>query len=270
MSDVLNEKSIKGPDAPHHPQDPRVFFNITVPSSTFICGSQGSGKSHTLSCLLENCLIPSAANKLPKPLAGLVFHYNTFTSNDGGSPCEAAFLASHLDIKVQVLCSPTNLRTMKVSCSVLIPLRIGTNRYFKKTYQKLNMTVEPLQIKQSDLNTKRMLDMMAVNTHDGPVPLYVHTIYRVLREMRLEQQETRGKFNYNEFKNNIQNSDMIATQLGPLKQCLDTLESFMPKPEAVTLASQYASVRKKKMQMHIPLQAGNDWTSKVCGPKLFN
>jgi hypothetical protein len=95
--------------------DPRIFFNIAPPSSIFICGSQGSGKSHTLSCLLENCLFPSDANKLPKPLSGVVFHYDTFISDHGGSPCEAAFLASNPDIKVRVLCSPTNLRTMQAS-----------------------------------------------------------------------------------------------------------------------------------------------------------
>lgn len=49
-------------------EDPRVFFNISAPSSAFICGSQGSGKSHTLSCLLENCLIVSGVSKLESPL----------------------------------------------------------------------------------------------------------------------------------------------------------------------------------------------------------
>ncbi|OBT88915.1 hypothetical protein VE02_01899 [Pseudogymnoascus sp. 03VT05] len=93
--------------------DPRIFFNVAAPSSTFICGSQGSGKSHTLSCLLENCLIQSDANKLPRPLTGLVFHYDTFISDGGGSPCEAAYLSSDPSIKVRVLCSPTNFRTIK-------------------------------------------------------------------------------------------------------------------------------------------------------------
>ena len=95
-------------------RDPRVFFNIAAPSSTFICGSQGSGKSHTLSCLLENCLSSSIANELPSPLTGLVFHYDTFVSDEGGSPCEAAFLSSTSQIKVRVLCSPSNLRTIQV------------------------------------------------------------------------------------------------------------------------------------------------------------
>ncbi|KFY32506.1 hypothetical protein V493_00127 [Pseudogymnoascus sp. VKM F-4281 (FW-2241)] len=54
-------------------QYPRIFFNVAAPSSTFICGSQGSGKSHILSCLLENCLIPTDANRLPRPLTALFF-----------------------------------------------------------------------------------------------------------------------------------------------------------------------------------------------------
>lgn len=95
-------------------EDPRVFFNITPPSSTFICGSQGSRKSHTLSCILESCLIPSKAGQLRNPLTGIVFHYDTFISDTMGSPCEAAFLSSHPDIEVRVLCAPTNLHAIKV------------------------------------------------------------------------------------------------------------------------------------------------------------
>lgn len=96
-------------------KDPRLFFNVSSPSSTFICGSQGSGKSHTLSCILEGCLIISKAGKLQKPLTAVVFHYDTFICDNGGSPCEAAFLASHSNIKVRVLCAPTNLITIQVA-----------------------------------------------------------------------------------------------------------------------------------------------------------
>lgn len=94
--------------------DNRLFWNISAPSSFFICGSQGSGKSHTLSCLLENALAPSPATTLPRPLTGIVFHYDTFVSDMGGSPCEAAWLASNKGIKVRVLCPPTNVSTLKV------------------------------------------------------------------------------------------------------------------------------------------------------------
>lgn len=95
--------------------DPRIFQNISAPSSTFICGSQGSGKSHTLSCMLENCLIPSELGKLPEPLTGLLFHYDNFTSDMSGSACEAAYLSSSKAVEVRVFCSPSNIETIKVS-----------------------------------------------------------------------------------------------------------------------------------------------------------
>lgn len=59
-------------------KDPRLFYNIAAPFSTFICGSQGSGKSHTLSCLLENCLANSSVSKVKSPLSALLFHYDGF------------------------------------------------------------------------------------------------------------------------------------------------------------------------------------------------
>jgi len=114
-SDMLKEDKDSGEAASSSPtQDPRIFFNVEAPSSTFICGSQGSGKSHTLSCILENCLMSSDAGKLPRPLTALVFHYDTFISDDGGTPCEATFLSSNPGIKVRVLCSPTSVRTIQV------------------------------------------------------------------------------------------------------------------------------------------------------------
>lgn len=94
--------------------DPRIFYNVNAPSSIFICGSQGSGKSHSLSCLLENCLIHSPAATLKKALTGIVFHYDTFVADTGGSPCEAACLASHHSLDVRVLCAPTNVVQIKV------------------------------------------------------------------------------------------------------------------------------------------------------------
>lgn len=95
--------------------DPRLFFNIATPSSAFICGSQGSGKSHTLSSLLENCLMKSEVSQIEHPLAGLIFHYDSFTSDERGTPCEAAHLSSNKRIKVRVLCSPANIKTIEAS-----------------------------------------------------------------------------------------------------------------------------------------------------------
>ncbi|KAJ5982484.1 hypothetical protein N7451_012584 [Penicillium sp. IBT 35674x] len=209
-------------------KDPRLFFNVSFPSSTFICGSQGSGKSHTLSCILEGSLIRSKAGRLSKPLTAVVFYYDTFISDSNGSPCEAAFLASNPDIKVRVLCAPTNLRTIQVT-NVLEHCVVASADFCQGTYSRFkNIQVEALQIDQADLNTKRMLDLMAVGQDNGPLPLYMHTVQRILREMRVEQQNLGAGFDYAGFKSRILDSGLTPGQLEPLKQRLDTLESFMP------------------------------------------
>ncbi|KAI0120742.1 hypothetical protein BJ170DRAFT_588980 [Xylariales sp. AK1849] len=192
-------------------KDHRVFYNTTTPSSTFILGSQGSGKSHTLSCLLENCLVASSAAVLPSPLSALVFHYDTFVSDNTGTPCEAAFLSSLTDIHVRVVCSPTNISTVK------------------RVYESLDVIVEPLQIDSHHLNTKRMLDLMAVNPEDGGAPLYVQVVHRILRDMRISQQASGGHFDYDIFKTHLQAAELTPAQLGPLNQRLAVLESFMPR-----------------------------------------
>lgn len=186
------------------------YYNVAAPSSIFICGSQGSGKSHTLSCLLENCLFESDANNLPRPLTGIVFHYDTFTSDDKGSPCEAAYLATNPNVKVRVLCAPTNIGTIK------------------KTYEGLPVLVEPLRIREQDLNTKRMGDLMAV-TSGEKMPLYMHVVNRILRELRIAQQHNGTKFSYKAFMDMLKKEDLTDHQRVPLDQRLDNLESFMAK-----------------------------------------
>jgi hypothetical protein len=128
----------------------------------------------------------------------------------------------------------------------------------QKTYYAFkNVTVEPLRISEDNLNTKRMLDLMAVSRGDGPMPLYLHAVYRILREMRIEQQEMETGFSYATFKDRVARTEMTPAQLSPLTQRLDTLQSFMPNTETGLVIQQ----RKGKLVR----QYGNDWTSKVCG-----
>jgi hypothetical protein len=125
----------------------------------------------------------------------------------------------------------------------------------KRTYLRLGVEVEPLRIKEQDLNTKRMLDLMAVSQGDGPMPLYLHAIYRILREMRMVQQERGGTFSYDEFKRRVMETPMTPAQLGPLQQRLDTLESFMPRAQPGV----FGKGGKPFMDGR-----GTDWTNKVC------
>ena len=145
--------------------DNRLFLNTNTPWSAFICGSQGAGKSHTLSCMLEAALLQPQGHdrlgKLPKPLSGIVFHYDRFTGLSGNQFCEAAYLCSK-GIPVKVLVSPASFKKMQ---------RLYSNLPGVPTH--LQPAVHPMLIKEQHLDAARMLKLMAVEGADGTRPLYM-------------------------------------------------------------------------------------------------
>lgn len=141
----------------------RLFLNVNTPWSAFICGSQGSGKSHTLSCMLEAALITKPElGRLPKPLAGIVFHYDKFSSFSSCQMCEAAYLCSS-GIPVRVLVSPSNFWRMKQAYENLP----GLAQDAKKP------VVKALLLKESHLDVERLMKLMAVDDKDKAIPLYM-------------------------------------------------------------------------------------------------
>ena len=215
--------------------DPRIFVNVSPPWSAFICGSQGSGKSHTLSCILENCLIPSKLGQLPRPLTGMVFHYDTFTSYGSNQVCEAAYLCSS-GISVRVLVSPTNYWRMKDTYENLPGLPSDTQK----------PEVIAMKFQDKHLDVTRIKNLMAVNEKEGCVPLYIEVrcelfshyqyaphwwkvILRILREMAMESRGASG-FDYNVFRRRLDEESFTGQQNIPLKLRLDLLESFMDRP----------------------------------------
>ena len=140
-----------------------IYSNINAPHSTFICGSQGVGKSHTLSCLLENSLLsPSRTGALTNPLAAIMFHYDKFTGFSSTQLCESAYLCSS-GIPVRVLVSPSNLWAMRELYAKLPGLPEGSPK----------PKVEPLYFGEEQLNINMMKTLMAVGNSDGPTPLYL-------------------------------------------------------------------------------------------------
>lgn len=145
-----------------NPRDQLVYANTNAPWSAFICGSQGSGKSHTLSCMLENSLMnPSKTGKNITPLTALVLHYDKFTGVETGQLCEAAYLCS-AGIPVRVLVSPSNHSRMKNLYQNLPGLPSDSKR----------PEVVPLKLSNKHLSVGRMKSLMAIGGKDG-TPLYM-------------------------------------------------------------------------------------------------
>ncbi|KAI9766483.1 MAG: hypothetical protein M1835_007179 [Candelina submexicana] len=216
--------------------DPRIFLNVKTPFSAFICGSQGSGKSHTLSCMLEDCLLPSTQlGKLPSPLSGIVFHYDNFTSISCGQVCEAAYMCSK-GIPVRVLVSPSNQWRMRDLYTNLPGLPPGCKK----------PDVQPLLLKEEHLTTTRMMNLMAVSGGDGPVPLYVEIIFKLLKEMAIESRGASG-VNYSAFKTRLGKAGFSRDQNGPLNLRLELLESFM---EPIATPSAPRPALKKGQPQH--------------------
>ena len=193
----------------------KLFLNTNTPFSAFICGVQGSGKSHTTSCIMENALISSKnLGKLANPLSALVFSYGHFSGDGSGySISEAAFLAAphpklpggaHIK-KVNVLVSPSNF------------VRIS------KLYLRIpNVTVSCFKLKPWNLDIDIMLTLMNVN-ESGEAPLYMAQVTQILREMAASG----SSFNYDAFKLAIKQQNFNPAQNNMLQMRLNLLESFL-------------------------------------------
>ncbi|KAL8832731.1 MAG: hypothetical protein Q9191_000068 [Dirinaria sp. TL-2023a] len=211
-------KSVTPDTEPNLSEDNRLFLNVNAPWSAFICGSQGSGKSHTLSCILENGLLqsepPARLGKLPKPLAGMVFHYDKFTGLGATQVCEAAYLCSE-GIPVKVLVSPSNLKNMVKAYTEIKGLPKGARP-----------TVMPLELQDRHLNAGRMKKLMSMDSGDAPTPLYMEVVSKVLREVAMTREASEG-LDYDEFEERLKAAPFDQKQRSLLEIRLDLLRSFM-------------------------------------------
>jgi hypothetical protein len=209
-----------------HIDSPRqnvVYANTNAPWSTFICGQQGMGKSHTLSCLLENGLLAeSGVGKNPDPSSGLVFHFDKHTSAFTAQICEAAHLASS-GVKVRVFVSPTNLKIMQ------------------RHYGFQGVEVVALLFDEEDLTVDQLKVLMGVHCDGDEIPLYMQSIMNILRVM--EAHDTR--FSLRAFEEEIGGAKFSRDQNGPLALRLQLLEFFLRETSpAIDDRTRYSSPHK--------------------------
>ncbi|KAK3717395.1 hypothetical protein LTR37_005784 [Vermiconidia calcicola] len=186
-----------------------IMLNTRAPNSTFLCGSQGSGKSFTLSCILENCLLPDPKyGTLANPIPGVAFHYNV---DDMLNTAEVASLCKR-GIKVTVLVSHSNYRRLKEA-------------YLKVKGPDDHLNVYPLLFKDEHLSIERMHKLMAFaeNSENG-VPLYVEVIHEMLRKMAINNE----RFDFATFRRALDNNETFAPgQRNMLNMRLNLLQSFL-------------------------------------------
>ena len=195
-----------------------VYMNTNAPSSTVICGVQGSGKSHSVGVIVENSLISlHELGSLPKPLSVTVFHLG---AAQGGMhlPCESAFVRTSMPgkkkfkIPVVVLVSPSNLVNMR------------------RSYSKTGAQVFPFYLSTKDLNCSRMLTLMRVE-EGGKIPLYMEVIQQILRSMG------NGEFDYEAFRRAVDEKKAVEftrEQKMPLDLRLQLLETMLIECQNVT------------------------------------
>ena len=211
------------------PEDRLIMGNVNMPWSAFICGSQGAGKSHTLCCLLENALVANHdAGKLPNPLAGLVMHYDSHSSQSTTQLCEAAYLCSS-GIPVNVLVSPSNIWAMKRLYNNLPGLPPGSPR----------PKVLPLYLEDNQLDVSKILKLMAVDPASDDTPLYMELVMSLVRKMAMEGE----KFTYSNFIERLGETGWMSGQRAPLNLRLELLDSFMA-PSHLTMSTRPAKSKE--------------------------
>ncbi|KAH3998766.1 hypothetical protein HBI38_094290 [Parastagonospora nodorum] len=197
----------------------KLFHNTNVPFSTFICGVQGSGKSHTTACMLENALIPSQQlGRLQAPVAALVFSYSEFSSGGSGfTLSEAAFLGS------------ANQDTASQKVKKITVLVSPSNPAIKKFYRAIpGIKVLEFKLRAKSLDIATLLTLMGMN-EKADVPLYMAKVESILRAIATENED--GVFDYSLFKQKIAMENFDPKQTNMLDMRLGLLESFLDKDE---------------------------------------
>ncbi|KAL8936316.1 MAG: hypothetical protein Q9216_004996 [Gyalolechia sp. 2 TL-2023] len=214
-------------DATQDSDDGRIFMNMNAPLSAFICGSQGSGKSHTLSCMMESALKDSRLGKLPKPMAGIVFHYDKFSRSSHHEPCEAAYLCS-TGIPVNVLVPLSSVYQMEETYGSLPGLPSGSPK----------PVVSPLLLREEHIDVSTMMTLMKVDPENGAPALYMEVVFNILREMSIRNGGATG-VDYGAFLVEVRKQEFGRTQNGPLQMRLILLQALMEKPHKAWLKKWY-------------------------------
>lgn len=196
-----------------------VYFNTHDPFCFVTVGVQGAGKSHTSSCVLENCLVPfSPGNivKLNNPMTSMVLHYDQNTS----SICEAAGLLSpnpSVKSKMNLVGHSVGVVPKDKAVILVSPAFYKQRKAFYGDY----CTVKPLLFRWRSLTADHIKRIMRIE--NGENQLYVASFLNLLRGY----QRLAVVPEFSDFMEQVREVCSASSQKGPLDQRIALLESVV-------------------------------------------
>ncbi|KAF0852322.1 conserved mitochondrial AAA_10 domain-containing protein [Andalucia godoyi] len=225
-------------------QGSRLFLNVHHPFCFVAVGVQGSGKSHTVGVLLENCMMtaaqlgscpsPAAASATPvcdlgittlrEPMSALVFHYDQGCN----TICEAAGLGtpspdmlSFISDKIRGTASSVSLPRVE---DIVVLVSPSCYRQRKRAYAEKvgsHCVVLPLLFSPQTLTAKHICQMMHLT--EGSNQLYKAVMLTELRS--IQRQDT--PLNFSQMMDSVIANCPFDTQKDALRQRKDVFEEFM-------------------------------------------
>ena len=216
-----------------------LYLNVHEPFCLAAIGVQGSGKSHTLACVLESCLLPFPDGdivRLQRPMTALVLHYDRSVS----SICEATGLIAAAAPVQTLLAAETGV-------AVPVPRSLPRERmvvlvsptYFqqRKAFYGSYCDVKPLLFKWSTLTADHIKRIMRIE--DDGNQLYVATMLNILRDFQREALLP----DFDTFMRHVRDACSVKGQSGPLDQRLSLMETVVRESRVnVAIAGQSADL----------------------------
>lgn len=217
-----------------------IYLNVHEPFCLATIGVQGGGKSHTMACVIENCLLPileSNIVNIKNPMSVLVLHYD----QNIASVCEATGLIGPsplLEKYVPNLYSNTstsfqdNNRIVNATSSnpygkyalpkeKMIVLVSPTYYQQRKSFYGDYCIVKPLLFKWNTLSADHIKRIMRIKDTDNQ--LYMATLLSLLRDYQREAIIP----SFSSFVQKLKDTCNLKGQAGPLNQRLALLESII-------------------------------------------
>lgn len=222
-----------------------LALDLNGTNTISLFGVQGGGKSYTVGTIIEMAVqsVPEI-NCLPRPLAGVIFHYHEsqdyppeFVSMEQPNSSEADFRMLTQEYGVK----PSALKDIVILTS--------TDKLEERGIEFPGMTIEPISFSSSELSIKDWRFLMGV----GGNQMYMKQINLIMRQLRQdmtlntlrgeienselsEQQKTIARIRLNFAEHFIDDNRRLSEMLKPGRLIIvDLRDEFIDKDEALGL-----------------------------------